>query len=328
MVGQRQVFVKTVYISELQQGDELKNEPFLLQDLVRRTTKDGRPYLLCTLGDKTGQVSSVFWDLPDDVDGWIRPGLVILVSGRVAHYKDSLQVNATDMNPYLEPDMREFLPSSSRSQNEMIDELRRQVRALGKPWQDLAAAVLLDESFLQRFATAPAARTMHHAFIGGLMEHTLSMATLARYLASHYPYVNEDLLVTGALLHDVGKAIEYTTEPAFAFSDDGRLVGHIVRAVVIVEKAADRVAGISTEQMRQLVHLIVSHHGTNEWGSPVVPKTIEAVLLHQIDLLDSRVQGFFDHLRSETSDGQWSTRPSYMFSTELRRPPGFSNHSH
>jgi 3'-5' exoribonuclease len=318
--------VKTIYINELHQGDELKNEPFLLHDLIRRTTKDGRPYLLCTLGDKTGQVNSVFWDLPDDVDGWIRPGIVILVSGRVAHYKDSLQVNTTDMNPYTEPDMRDFLPASTRSQNEMIDELRRQVRSLARPWQDLAAAVLLDESFLPRFAMAPAARTMHHAYIGGLMEHTLSMASLARFLARQYPYVNEDLLVAGTLLHDAGKAIEYTTEPAFSFSDDGRLVGHIVRAVVLVEKAAERVAGITADQLRQLIHLIVSHHGTHEWGSPVVPKTLEAILLHQIDLLDSRVQGFFDHLRNETSDGPWSARPSYMFNTELRRPPGFDSH--
>jgi 3'-5' exoribonuclease len=317
--------VKTVYINELQQGHDLKNEPFLLQDLVRRTTKDGRPYLLCTLSDRTGQVNSVFWDLPDDVDGWIRPGLVILVSGRVASYKDALQVNATDMNPYRNPDMSEFLPSSSRSQNEMIDELRRQIRSLARPWQDLVAAVLLEEDFLPRFASAPAARTMHHGYIGGLIEHTLSMTNLARHLARHYPYVNEDLLVAGTLLHDAGKAIEYTTEPAFAFSDDGRLVGHIVRAVVLVEKAADKIAGLSADQLRQLVHLIIAHHGTNEWGSPIVPKTIEAILLHQIDLLDSRVQGFFDHLRSETSDGLWTSRPSYMFNTELRRPPGFDS---
>lgn len=315
--------MKTFYVSDLNAGDELTNEPFLLQEIVRRTTKDGRPFLLGTLRDRTGAVSYVFWDVPDYVEHWVRAGLVVLVTGRIASYKDALQISISDINAAFNPDMTAFLPSSQRPREEMIDELVEKISRLAEPWQGLVEELLLADTFLPRFANAPAARTMHHAYIGGLLEHTLSMATLAEQLADHYPYVNKDLLVAGALLHDMGKALEYTVEESFSFSDDGRLVGHIVRAVVMVEAAAEKLGTLSLEQRRQLVHLIASHHGTQEWGSPVVPKTIEAVLLHQIDLLDSRVQGFFDHLNNDSGDDGWTVKASNMFNTELRRPAGF-----
>jgi 3'-5' exoribonuclease len=163
---------------------------------------------------------------------------------------------------------------------------------------------------------------MHHAFIGGLLEHSLSMARLAQFLAGHYPYVNLDLLMSGVLLHDMGKTAEYTMEGAFAFSNDGKLVGHIVRSIIMIEKAATEI-DFPEEQLRQLLHLIASHHGTYEWGSPVTPKTIEAVLLHQIDLIDSRVQGFLDHVREDNGETEWTNKESRMFGTTLQRPSDF-----
>jgi 3'-5' exoribonuclease len=176
---------------------------------------------------------------------------------------------------------------------------------------------------MSAYVSAPAARMMHHAYIGGLLEHTLSMVKIGRLLARHYPYVNKDLLVSGILLHDMGKAIEYTTGPTFDFTEDGRLVGHISRAAIIIELTAKEMGNFPALQLQHLVHLVLSHHGIQEWGSPTVPKTLEAVLLHQIDLLDSRVQGFFDHLRNDSGGDVWTTKASPMFSTELRRPPGF-----
>jgi 3'-5' exoribonuclease len=314
--------MKKRYVNQLQNGDELSGELFLLQEVIHRTTKDGRPFLLCTLSDKTGQLGAVLWDVPDAMMRWVQSGIVVKVNGRVVLYKDALQVNANDMAPAEQPDLTDFLPASPRPLDEMQAELQHYINSLKQPWQDLLTSVFLDDNFLKTFTNAPAARTMHHAYIGGLLEHTLSMAAVAEMLAKHYPYVNRDLLLAGTLLHDMGKAIEYTTDPSFTFSDDGRLVGHIVRAVVIVEKAAEAVQ-IEPEELRLLVHMILSHHGTNEWGSPVVPKTLEAILLHQMDLLDSRVQGYFDFLRNNNSSESWSARPSPMFSTELRRPPNF-----
>lgn len=315
--------MKSVYVAELNDGDDLMNEPFLLQDVVRRETKDGRPFLLSTFRDRSGKIGGVFWDVPKDIEGWVRPGIVTLVTGRVGSYKNTLQITATDLNPHASPNMAQYLPASDRSPQDMIGELRQVIRELAQPWRELVTSLLLEPDFLDQFAAAPAARSLHHAYVGGLLEHTLSMATTAKYLSEHYPYVNKDLLLAGTLLHDMGKVIEYDTTSSFDFSDDGRLVGHIVRAIILVEQAAEKIDNLSQEDLRQLVHLIASHHGTLEWGSPVVPKTLEAILLHQIDLLDSRVQGFFDHLRGANSDGQWTSKPGYMFNTELRRPPGF-----
>jgi 3'-5' exoribonuclease len=278
---------------------------------------------LSTFRDKTGQINGVFWDVPEDIEGWVRPGVVTLVTGRVSSYKNSLQIIATDLNPSMSADMDEFLPASSRSSQTMIAELRQMIEDLDQPWNNLVTKILLDPDFLGQFASAPAARTLHHAYIGGLLEHSLSMAGLAQFLAGYYPYVNKSLLVSGALLHDLGKAMEYDTGASFDFTDDGRLVGHIVRAIVIIEKAAADTGDISENDLRQLIHVIASHHGYLEWGSPVVPKTMEAILLHQIDMIDSRVQGYFDYLRNDNTAGMWTSKSSMMFETELRKPEGF-----
>lgn len=317
--------MKKKYIADLQSGDLLENEPFLLRDVVRRTTRDGRPYLLCTYSDKTGETSGIFWDVPEHIDSWVRPGTAVLVTGKLTTYKNALQITTTDLDVWQKPDMSEFLPASNRPRHEMTEELHRRIEQLDAPWQELVAKVLLAPDFFPRFIEAPAARRMHHAYVGGLLEHTLSMATLSLILADHYPHVDEDLLLAGALLHDAGKTLEYDIGDGFYFSDDGRLVGHIVRTVTMVEKAAAELDHFPPENLRHLVHLLVSHHGTKEYGSPVVPKTLEAVLLHQVDLLDSRVQGFFDHLDNDSGDEAWSVKSSYMFNTVLRRPAGFDD---
>jgi 3'-5' exoribonuclease len=312
--------VKSIFIADLRPKIELLNEPFLLQEVAERTTKDGRPFILFTLRDKTGTLSGVFWDVPASILDWARPGQAVLVSGRVNLYKDSMQINATDLNPSFTEDMADFLPTSSRPVEEMIGELRQIIQRLAEPWQSLVSHLLLDEAFLPQFAGAPAARNMHHAAIGGLLEHTLSMATIADYLADHYPHVNRNLLLTGVLLHDMGKPLEYDADNSFAFTEDGRLVGHIVRAIVMIEKAAAELGSLPPDDLRQLVHLVASHHGNLEWGSPVVPKTLEAVLLHQVDLLDSRVQGFLEHAATDSDADGWTIKPSPMFRTELKRP--------
>jgi 3'-5' exoribonuclease len=316
--------VKSFFVTNINVGDELENEPFLIQDSILRETKDGRPYLLGTMRDKTGQLAFVFWDIPSYAENWTQAGSAVFVTGRVVRYKDALQITITDMNHNPAPTLADLLPSSRRAQAEMVVELKELIDSLAEPWQRLVAHLLLNETFLRDFSNAPAARAMHHAYIGGLLEHTLSMATLANFLADHYPFVNRDLLIAGTLLHDMGKVSEYDTSKSFSFSEDGRLVGHITRAIVLVEKAAAELGDIPEDNLRHLVHLVASHHGTQEWGSPVIPKTLEAILLHQIDLLDSRVQGFFDHLANDNGDDAWTAKSSYMFGTELRRPDGFN----
>ena len=324
ILGQDEVFVKSIYVNQAKSGDELINEVFLLSDVVQRKTRDGRPFVLCTLRDRSGQINGVYWDIPDYVNSLLRPGIAVLISGQINNYKNALQVNITDANIANDVAASELLPASQRPIEEMIAELRGFIDSLNEPWQSLVGGILLDQEFLIQYTNAPAARVMHHAYIGGLLEHTLSMARVADFLVDIYPHVDRDLLISGVLLHDMGKTKEYAFDDEFGFTEDGRLVGHIVRAIVSIEMAAAAL-DFPQEKLRQLIHLIASHHGTHEWGSPVVPKTIEAVLLHQIDLLDSRVQGFYDHLRNDNGDGPWTNKSSPMHGTELKIPPGFEN---
>ena len=303
----------------------LIDELLLLKDMTRRTTKDGRPYILCTLADKTGQISGVFWDVPAQIDEWIKTGLVLFVSGKVNSYKDNLQVNISDVYPQERPNLADFLPSSAKSQDEMINDLVEIIGSLNEPWQTFLEKVLLDEAFLPRYASSPAAKMMHHASVGGLLEHSLSMAKIAQNLADHYPHVNKDLLVAGALVHDMGKVWEYSFEGSFDVSEDGRLVGHIPRAAIVLEMKATEVPEMTTQHLRELQHLVLSHHGTMEWGSPTTPKTLEAILLHQIDLLDSRVQGYFDYLTDEVNSEGWSNKRSPMHGSFLRRPDSWKD---
>jgi len=314
--------MKEIYISSISAGDQLSSVPFLIQDVSRRTTKDGRLFLLLTLSDKTGTCGGVFWDVPPAVDEWICAGRVAAITGRVSDYKDALQITATMMLPESDPDMSDYLPSSDRPKMEMISELYDFIASLAEPWRGLVDHLLLNDDFLPSFATMPAAKGMHHAYIGGLLEHTLSMANLADTLAKQYPQVDRDLLLAGTLLHDMGKVHEYTIAGEFGFSEDGRLLGHIVRGILMVETAVSTTKMLNEDQSRQLIHLIASHHGKQEWGSPVEPKMIEAVLLHQIDLMDSRMQGFIDHVKKDDGAGDWTSKKSYMFGHEIKRPSG------
>ena len=315
--------MKNNYIADMKQGLELIDEPLMFKDVVRRETKDNRAYILCTLSDRTGQISGVYWDVPERVNQMVKPGMVMFVTGKVSRYKDSLQIGITDSYPMDSPDLAEFMPGASKSAEEMIGELREFINSMGDPWQGFMTHLLLDETFLKKFSSSPAALSMHHAAVGGLLEHSLSMARLAETAAQNYPYVNRDLLICGALVHDMGKVWEYTLDGEFGTSDDGHMVGHITRAAIEIELAAKSYSEIGEEDLRELLHLVVSHHGTLEWGSPVQPKTLEAILLHQLDLLDSRVQGYFDFLRTEPGLDGWTPRRSFMHNTHLRQPKDF-----
>jgi len=297
---------------------ELFDQPFLLLDVSERKTRDGRPYILFSLGDKTGKVGGVFWNVPSDVLQECPTGSVVLVTGDVRLYNKRPQVVALDLQSFEPDSMACYVPSSQRDRDEMIDELRQVIDELREPLRQLVMDILLDPLFVRRYAEAPAARLMHHACVGGLLEHSLAMVPFCRLASERYSAVDRDLLIAGALLHDVGKVSAYRTEATFPVTDDSRLVGHLTRGAIQVETAARKIPGFPDGLCRELVHMVVSSHRVPEWGSPVPPRTLEAVLLHQIDMLESRAQGYLDHVSSEPGDAPW-TSPSAMFGYELKR---------
>jgi 3'-5' exoribonuclease len=189
----------------------------------------------------------------------------------------------------------------------MFARLTAVTHALQAPYyQDLFAAFWRDEQFVASFKKAPAAKKMHHARIGGLLEHTLSMAVLAEKIADHYGGVDRDLLLAGVILHDIGKIREFQYDTCIDYSDAGRLIGHIVIGIEMLNDKLGQLPHFPPEAALQLKHLILSHHGALEFGSPELPKTVEAILLNSIDEIDSRVNGIRDLVESSGANGQWS----------------------
>lgn len=310
--------MKTVYVQELEPGMDLFDQPFLMTEVNQRRTKDGRPFILFSVADRTGQVGGVFWNVPDQVILECVPGQVVLVTGDVRLYNKRVQVVALDLQPFEPESMTDFAPAAGRDRGEMVTELEQVIGELGQPLRQLLTRTVLDPSFLRRYIESPAARTMHHAYVGGLLQHSLALVSFCKQAAEIYPLVDRDLLIAGALLHDIGKVFSYEAQATFPITDDERLIGHITRGTLLVESAVREIPGFPANLMQELLHLLVSNHGTPEWGSPIQPRTLEAVLLHYIDLLDSRAQGFVDHVTGEPGEAEWTSH-SPMFGYELKR---------
>lgn len=301
--------MKKQFINDFKPGDFI-DDIFVLAEKTVAQKKDGNNYLNVTLADKTGSIKGVVWDNVDRIIAGLSSGDVVSIQATVNEYKGAAQLVIKNMAPCPAEavDPSEFLPATRLDIENMFERLLKIAAAL----QDGHLKALLnafwnDEEFVRRFKTAPAAKKMHHAYIGGLLEHTLSMATLAEKIAGHYSGIDRDLLITGAILHDIGKTreLEYTFK--IDYSDQGRLLSHIV---IGLEMIADKLANINDfpdEQELLLKHMIVSHHGTQEFGSPEPPKTIEAVLLNYIDEMDSKVKGIRDFMASENAHETWTS---------------------
>jgi 3'-5' exoribonuclease len=287
-------------LSDLRAGEALDSF-FLVVSSREGTTRNGSTYLTIELRDATGTRTAKVWrpseatTQPFDVPGIYR------VAGRTDTYRDELQVAVDRLVPYRPTDdeMAELTTTSRWPAQTLVDELRDHIR--GQVRSDILRAFLLfvldHPEVAPRLGTAPAATHNHHAFRSGLVEHSLSMMRIASVLAAHYEayypgLVNGDLLVAGCLLHDLGKVWELGGELAADYTDAGRLVGHIPMGAAFIDRAAREHGAIPPELVLELQHLVLSHHGQLEFGSPIRPKNVEAQILHQIDMLDSRVNAF------------------------------------
>jgi 3'-5' exoribonuclease len=258
-----------------------------------------------TLADKTGSLKGVVWDNVDQILAGISSGDFVEIDGNVNEYKGTAQLVIRKMAPLPAEsvDPAQFLPATTRNIDGMFERLVKLSATLETGYlKALLDAFWNDWEFVRQFKTAPAAKKMHHAYIGGLLEHTLSMATLADKVAAHYGGVDRDLLITGAILHDIGKTKELDYQFKIDYSDQGRLLSHIVIGIEMVEAKLAAIEDFPKDQKLLLKHLIISHHGTREFGSPEPPKTIEAVLLNYIDEMDSKVTGIRDFIAAEDSN--------------------------
>jgi 3'-5' exoribonuclease len=301
--------MKKRFITDIRAGDRV-DDIFVLSEKILSQKKDGNNFLNITLSDKTGTIKGVVWDNVDQIAAGITSGDFAHVNGSVSEYRGTLQVVIKIMEPFPSDriDPSDFLPQTSRDIEGMFKRLVKRMESITTDYlKALIDAFFKDKEFVNKFKTAPAAKKMHHAYIGGLLEHTLSMTSLAEKIAGHYSGIDRDLLLSGAILHDIGKIDEFEYQFKIDYSDKGRLLNHIVIGLKMVDEKLSGIKHFPEDQVLLLKHLIVSHHGTREFGSPEPPKTIEAVLLNYIDEIDSKVNAIRDFIASEDPDETWTS---------------------
>lgn len=285
---------KTVYIENLKAGEKVTSA-FLVAEKNLAYSQKGAPYLNLRLKDKTGEIDGKIWDNANEWDGQFRKGDIVQVYGRTLSYKNSLQLSVLELKRLTDDqiDLADYFPAAKQAAEDMFTELMTYVEKIQTPClKDLLNSFFQDDKTNTLFKKAPAAKGFHHVYLGGLLEHTLSVAKLLDMTVQHYPDVNHDLLLTGGLLHDIGKIYEFDYDRLVQYSDEGRLVGHIVIGVEMINAKIAAIEGFPKTLAMELRHLILSHHGMLEFGSPKRPKTLEALIVHHIDDLDAKVNAF------------------------------------
>jgi len=289
---------------------------FLVDDKQVPLNKNGNPYLSLVLKDRDGTISAKMWDNVTDTQNKhpFSAGDFVMVECEAQLYRNQPQLKIKKLKKIAPPDpdeLADFLGSVSIDIQKMMDDLQRLIESLHTaPLRDLLMTRLADESFRQEFSRCPAAKTNHHAHIGGLLQHTLSVMRLADAICGNYPELDRDLLVAGAFLHDVGKMREIRTDSSFSYSDEGNLIGHLVIGAQMFEQWCGGHELDATYKLK-LVHMILSHHGKREFGSPVVPKFPEALALHFLDNLDSKLQSMFEVARQQSGQKWSSFQPQF-----------------
>ena len=301
--------MKKVFVKDIQERD-LVVSPFLVRDKIIGMAKNGRPYMTLKLMDCSGEVEGRIWDNVDEISARFKKDDFVQVSGKASVYMGRMQLIIKEIERIEESsvELADFLPVSSRPVVEMVDELTVLVDGLADPaLKNLMQAFLADAEFMAGYTRAPAAKAMHHVYLGGLLEHSLAVAALAKDICQRYQDINYDLLVVGALLHDVGKVVELRYKRSFEYTDAGKLLGHIVIGVELVEEKLRSLQDFPQELAVHLKHLLLSHHGQYEYGSPKRPKTMEAVILNFLDDLDSKINGVRTHINREPdSESSWT----------------------
>ena len=300
--------MKQIFIASLAPGDTVE-EDFALAEKILLQKRDGNHYLNVVLADRTGQIKGVVWDNVRIIAEAAAAGDFVRVSGCVSEYRGTPQmvikamtvVAADAVNP------EDFLPATDLDVDQLFERLVKLSRSFTTPWLTrLFEAFWQDETFVAGFKKAPAAKRMHHAYIGGLLVHCLSMAVLADKIAAHYNGVDRDLLIAGAILHDIGKLYEFDYATTIDYSDRGRLLSHIVIGLEMLDEKLRRIPDVPRQGANLLKHMIVSHHGDPAFGALEPPKTIEAILLHYIDDLDSKVNAVREFMAKEDPAQTWT----------------------
>jgi 3'-5' exoribonuclease len=272
--------------------------------------KSGEPYLALTLGDRTGQLEAKMWDNVEEALGAFEQEDFIKIKGLLNKYKNRFQITIHKLRRLgdSEVDFSDYLPKTTKDIGELWQTLAGFVASFQNPHlKALVEAFMSDPEIAEAYRSAPAAKSLHHAYIGGLLDHVVSLCRSCDLMCRNYPQVNRDLLLTGAFLHDIGKIHELTYNRSFSYTTRGQLLGHMIIELEMLQLKLSQVPGFPDELKTLLEHLIISHHGHYEFGSPKLPMFPEALLLHYLDDLDSKMESMRAHFERELgAEGPWS----------------------
>jgi 3'-5' exoribonuclease len=301
--------VTKTFVSDIRDRTQV-DSLFLVKEKITAVARNGKPYLTLHLMDKTGDIEARVWEDVDTIGGLFEKDDFIRVRAKATVYLGKMQLIVSELSRVSDEQVRiaDFLPEGERDGDEMVAELLSLVESCADTsLRRLLHSFFDDAAFLELYRTAPAAKGMHHVYLGGLLEHSLAVAQLIDRIMPLYPELNRDLLMTGALLHDVGKVREMTYLRSFDYTDEGKLVGHISIGVEMLHEKISAIEGFPVELAMLLKHMILSHHGQYEFGSPKRPKTVEATVLNYLDDLDSKINGIRTHMRKEpASQSRWT----------------------
>jgi len=290
-------------------ADQIITGFFLVREKEVRNTASGKPYLRMELGDSSGTVEARMWDQFEAAAKDVGRDDFVKVQARVEIYRNKPQLSLQQFR-LAKPDeinLADFLPHTTYDVEQLFKALLADAEGMKNPWlKKLVLKVLGQPQIAARYKRAPAAKVMHHAYIGGLLEHVASLCGLAKQIAAHYPELDLDLLLTAAMLHDVGKLDELCYERSVSYTTEGQLLGHIVMELETVSRAMEEIAGFPANLKTVVQHILISHHGEYEFGSPKLPMIREALVFHYLDDLDSKLGAVRAALASDSGEPEWS----------------------
>lgn len=308
------------YINELRDG-EMLSETYLCKSKQTLKTKAGKSYYSLLLQDKTGTLDAKVWELSNGIENFDSMDY-IHIDGQITSFQNSLQLNVKRVRKSQEGeyDPSDFVPTTTKNIDEMYNEILSIISKITDPYLSklVSSFFVEDREFIKAFKYHSAAKTVHHGFVGGLVEHTLGVTKLCEYMAANYPLINRDLLISAALFHDLGKLDEISTFPENDYTDDGQLLGHIYIGTEKVGARIRTIPNFPKSLENELKHCILSHHGELEYGSPKKPALIEAVALTYADNTDAKLQTMTEILNGADDKSDWLGYNKF-FETNIRR---------
>lgn len=294
----------------------------VIRKIELRSTRTGKDFLSTELGDKTASLNASIWEGFTEIAAKAKIGDVVKVTGTIEEYQGTLQIRVASVKLAIDSDNvspRDFLPESVRNLEEMKKEFNQIIKSVSNIHLSKLVKQIFSGERFEQFCNAPAGKSWHHAYVHGLLEHTLEIIKICELVCEFHSELNRDLLIAGAMLHDIGKTEELSYDTAFDYTDKGKLIGHIVIASNLVRDEIKTIPGFPVELENNLIHLILSHQGKLEHASPVVPKTTEAIALYQADELSAKVNAYKNTLDSEIRGDYTWTRYIPLADTDLHK---------